>query len=345
MVEASKIKVLVVDDSAFMRLLLCDMLASDAQIEVVGTATNGNEAWKATESLRPEVVLLDLVMPDFDGVYATQKIMTHCPCAILLLTAQNPEHSTTIWEALACGAVDFMLKPAGMLNSKMREQSEFLVQKIRSLKAPKGEKPFPKVTKEPIYKQEHSQASIVAIGASTGGTSVIEYLLSQLPKNFVTPIVIAQHIPATFAQSFAKRLQENLDLPIMLAMEGIEVSPQHIYILPADGNMILQKEGRQVFFAYTQQIFPAYNTPSIDALFQSIATIYQDNSIAILLTGMGADGAQGMEQIFQAGGYTIAQDQASCVVFGMPREAIKRGAVCEILSPEKMLPYITFQNS
>lgn len=340
MVEAGKIRVVLADDSAFMRLLLCDMLASEASIEIVGTASNGEEAWQITQAQKPDAVLLDLIMPDFDGVYATRQIMTHCPCPILLLTAQNPENSDSIWEAMQAGAIDFMLKPAGMLNSKMREQAGNLVQKLKEITS-KEQKNASFISPTPLPTR-NSPTQIVVIGASTGGTSVIEYLLSLLPVHFITPIVIAQHIPPAFAQSFAKRLQETLHLPILVAVEGITVEARHIYLLPADGNMVLQKEvgKNEVFFAYTQDIFSAYNAPSIDALFGSVARIYQNKATGILLTGMGSDGAQGMEQLYEAGSLTIAQDEATCVVFGMPREAIKRGAVHHVLPPLAMKPFL-----
>jgi two-component system chemotaxis response regulator CheB len=340
MVEVGKIRVVLADDSAFMRLLLCDMLASEASIEIVGTASNGEEAWQITQAQKPDLVLLDLIMPDFDGVYATRQIMAQCPCPILLLTAQNPENSNSIWEAMQAGAIDFILKPAGMLNSKMREQAGNLVRKIKEITS--KERKTASFALPTSLPSRSSPTQIIAIGASTGGTSVIEQLLSLLPTRFVTPIVIAQHIPPAFAQSFAKRLQETLHLPILVAVEGISIEPRRIYLLPADGNMVLQKDiGKEdVFFAYTQETFTAYNAPSIDALFGSVAQIYQNKATGILLTGMGSDGAQGMEQLYKAGSLTIAQDEESCVVFGMPREAIKRGAVHHVLPPLAMKPFL-----
>ena len=338
-----KVNVLLADDSGFMRLILSDMLGSDGGIEVVGTAGNGQEAYEKTRILKPDVVLLDLVMPEYDGLYAVKQIMANCPTPIVVLSALGNTNSEAVFEALDAGAYDFLSKPAGVLGSRIREIEEQLVAKIHHASAADLRALYRKKTKGNNNAHTFdSQLSydVVVVGASTGGTGAIEEILQRLPTNFPLPIVIAQHMPADFVESFARRLNDMLPVTVKVAKTG--ESPQNgiVYILPGEQNTTLLQEGGKVRFHRTRQRYPEFNNPSVDALMLSAANCFGGRAIGILLTGMGKDGAEGMAALHRHGAFTIAQNEQSSVVFGMPRAAIERGAARAVLPVKEIAGFV-----
>jgi two-component system chemotaxis response regulator CheB len=338
-----KINVLLADDSGFMRLILSDILGSDGSIGVVGTAVNGQEAYEKTRTLKPDVVLLDLVMPEYDGLYAVKQIMAHCPTPIVVLSALGNTNSEAVFEALDAGAYDFLSKPAGVLGSKLREIEEQLVAKIRHASAADLrtlERKKTHVNHNAHTFDGHLAYEIVVVGASTGGTGAIEEILQQLPSNFPLPIVIAQHMPVDFVELFARRLNDMLPVTVKVAKTGESPQPGIVYILPGDQNTTLTREGAKVRFGRTDQRYAEFNNPSADALLLSAASCFGARSMGILLTGMGKDGAAGMVALHRQGAFTIAQNEQSSVVFGMPRAAIERGAVRAVLPVKEIAGFV-----
>ncbi len=337
-----KINVLLADDSGFMRLVLSDMLGSDGNIGVVGTAGNGQEAFRKTSDLKPDVVLLDLVMPEYDGLYAVKQIMQHCPTPIVVLSALGNTNPEAVFEALDAGAYDFLSKPVGVLGSKIREMEHQLVARIRSASSADLRTLHRKKTKGNTNAHtfdSHLAYDAVVIGASTGGTGAIEEILQKLPDNFPLPVIIAQHMPADFVESFARRLNDMLPLPVKLATNGEMPQNGIVYILPGDQNTLLTRErsNSKVRFSRTEERYAEFNHPSVDALMLSAAGCYGPRAIGIMLTGMGKDGAAGMAAMHGKNAFTIAQNEQSSVVFGMPGAAIGRGAVKQVL-PLKEIP-------
>jgi two-component system chemotaxis response regulator CheB len=338
------VKVLVADDSSFMRLILQDILQQNNQIEVVATAHHGKEAFEKTCTLKPDVVLLDLMMPEYDGLYAIEQINAHCPTPIVVISGASSQQIEHIILALEKGAYDFILKPNAGINAKIRQLAPEITQKI--LQATQAKRsvlaslPHRRHNTNP-HTFDHVNYEVVLIGASTGGTTAIEHILLQLPSNFPVPVVIAQHMPHSFIESFARRLQQLTALKVSVASEGMTLLSESLYILPGNCNMVLMQDNlKQVRFKKSKQQFEAYNNPSIDALFFSAASIYRNKAIAILLSGMGRDGAAGMEALIKQGAYTIAQDEQTATIFGMPKEAIERKAVKKVLPIHEIAPFV-----
>lgn len=336
------IKVLLADDSSFMRLILQDILHNAPSVQLLAIAHDGKEAFEKTIELQPDVVLLDLMMPQYDGLYAIEHIMRHRPTPIVVLSGAASKHSDAILTALEKGACDFILKPNSGISAKIRQLAPEILQKIQQAAQAclrQTQSPYRPNTHPHTF--DHIFYDIVVMGASTGGTTAIEHILQQLPSNLPIPLVIAQHMPHNFIESFTKRLTQFTTLRVALAQEGMLLQAGHIYLLPGNCNMVLLRDSlKKVRFKITEQQFEAYNNPSIDALFYSAATVYGSKAIAILLSGMGRDGAAGMEALLRQGAYTIAQDQQTATIFGMPKEAIDRQAVRRVLPLYEIAPFV-----
>jgi two-component system chemotaxis response regulator CheB len=320
------------------------MLGSDGSIGVIGTAGNGREAYEKTSALKPDVVLLDLVMPEYDGLYAVKQIMAHCPTPIVVLSALGNTNSEAVFEALDAGAYDFLSKPAGVLGSKIREIEEQLVAKIRYASSADLRTLYRKKTGGNNNAHTFDSAlayEVVVIGASTGGTGAIEEILQKLPGNFPLPIIIAQHMPADFVESFGRRLNDMLPVTVKVATTGESPQSGTVYILPGSQNTVLAREGSgKIRFSRTDERYAEFNNPSVDALMLSAAECYGARAIGILLTGMGKDGAVGMAALHRKRSFTIAQNEQSSVVFGMPRAAIERGAIREVLPIKEIAGFV-----
>jgi two-component system, chemotaxis family, protein-glutamate methylesterase/glutaminase len=340
--RAAPIRVLVVDDSAVVREVLVSLLESDAAISVVGQAATGAEAVEMTATLKPDLVTMDLMMPGMNGMEATRRIMARHPTPVLFLSAyfDSRDGMYSRADALAAGALDVVEKPALIPDWRWRASAGALIQKVKSLSQ------VPVIAHihgaRRLLAQEAAQADafpgpaadIVAIGASSGGPRVLEELLSTLPATYALGIIIVQHMTDGFTTGLMRWLQEKCVLPVKVAEEGDAIVPRRVLFTPEDMHLVVQAGGR----VHLSDAAPVNgHRPSIDVTFKSVARCYGARSAGILLTGMGADGAEGLLAIRQAGGVTMAQDEASCTVFGMPRAAIEMGAAQQVLSPAGLI--------
>jgi two-component system, chemotaxis family, protein-glutamate methylesterase/glutaminase len=333
------IRALLIEDSGFMRILLSDLLRRDGNIEVVATATNGFEGVEKVKSLKPDVVITDMVMPQFDGLYVVQQLMKEMPLPIILLSSLD-RTDPKIFDALKEGAFDFIDKPQENevsqgylpLTTMIREAS--LTDYLKLRQRTKGRNTFVH-TFEPRLNYD-----IISIGASTGGPSAVELIVNNLPANLSIPIVIAQHMPERFIESFALRLAETTRLNVSVARDGEPLLQHHIYLAPGTANMRVELSGSSPTVKYVYDHYKEFNSPSIDCLFESVADLYGRRSVGVILTGMGRDGAVGLRKIKGAGGLTIAQDEFSSVVFGMPKIAFESGAACHQIALSEIPNFI-----
>ncbi|MEO9484751.1 MAG: chemotaxis-specific protein-glutamate methyltransferase CheB [Ekhidna sp.] len=326
---SGKLKILVVDDSAFMRLLITDLLSEDSQIEVAGTATNGLEAVQQVKALKPDIVLLDLNMAEYDGLYAVREIMNDRPTPILILSSVGNTDLQPVFEALKSGAVDYINKP-DRNKSKMRELQKELIQKIKSTSRAKPKQISSTKTKAQVVtkkKRSSSKYELIAIGASTGGPTAIERVICSLPKDFDIPIIVCQHMPTMFIPQFVQRLGSLTSLEVVSATKGMKPTPGVIMFCPGHANLILLDKKGGAVVDFTDKVYKEYNNPSINAMMLSASEAYKDKMVGVLLTGMGKDGVKGMSAIHEAGGKTIAQNKESSVIYGMPKAASEAGAV------------------
>ncbi|TAH17332.1 MAG: chemotaxis-specific protein-glutamate methyltransferase CheB [Cytophagales bacterium] len=329
-----------------MRLVIADMLRQDASIEVIDTASNGKEAYEKTIALKPDVVVLDLVMEKYDGLYAVKKITAVQPTPIIILSSLGNVNPDIVVEALNAGAFSFVNKPQGILNAHIREVNETLIDKIKLAAGIDTKKLIQKNQKiqntNPHTFEQKLAYHVIVIGASTGGTGAIENILLNLPSNLPIPLLIAQHIPENFVHSFANRLNDLVPLEIAVAQEDEILRGGKVYITTCSSNTKLKKhaDSNKVRIGLTEEKYPQFNNPSIDSLMLSVAQIYGDKAIGVLLTGMGRDGVQGLSAIYHAGGFTIAQDEKTSVVFGMPKAAIEEGVARFVLPLADIAPFL-----
>lgn len=331
--QERKIRLLIVDDSAIVRKLLAEALSAEPDLEVVGTAPDPFVARDKILSLQPDVLTLDIEMPRMDGLTFLKKLMRFHPMPVVVISSLAQASSRAAIEALQSGAVEVLAKPGGPYS--VGEMKQDLPRKIRAASHARISRPKAVEAAAPVRAGAkaacHAAAStIIAMGASTGGTEAIREVLVQMPEN--SPgIVVVQHIPAVFSTAFASRLNDLCRIHVREAVEGDRVLAGQALIAPGNFHMTLQKRGAEYSVAVRDGERVCYQRPSVDVLFDSVASVAGANAIGALLTGMGADGAQGMLKMKRAGARTIAQDEASCVVFGMPREAIRMGAVDHVL--------------
>ena len=330
------VKVLIVDDSAVVRAVLSRELAKDPQISVVGTAPDPLVASDKIESLQPDVVTLDINMPRMDGLTFLRGLMKHRPLPVIIVSSVSQVGSKIAMEALEFGAVDIMQKPGGTIS--LPEMSTELAAKIKAAAsarvrirhaAPAAMRPkIAPASTGPVK-------SLIAVGASTGGTQAIQTFLTGLPEQ-IPPILIVQHMPEGFTRAFADRLNGLCPFEVKEAAHGDGVAPNRVLIARGNYHMELAKHG--VHFTVDVKDGPKVQRqrPAADVLFQSVARLAAPMSIGVIMTGMGADGAEGLLAMKKAGARTIAQDEASCVVFGMPKEAIALGAAEQILPLERI---------
>ncbi len=329
------IRVLVVDDSALVRKLLTEELSRYDDITVVGTAVDPYAAREKIIALKPDVITLDVEMPRMDGLSFLVKLMKHYPVPVIIVSSLTPTNSDAAIRALSLGAVDVIGKPGSA--TSVPDISRQLVQSIRAASRAKLQKrvepvaggltPARPVTGLAGLSMTHK---IIALGASTGGTQALEAVLTRLPPA-MPGIVICQHMPEKFTASFAQRLNSVCALDVREAKDGDAVVPGVALIAPGNFHMMLTLSGAQYQVRVKDGPRVHHQRPAVDILFSSVARHAGRNAIGAIFTGMGADGARGLLQMREAGAHTIAQDEASCVVFGMPREAIKAGAAVEVL--------------
>jgi two-component system, chemotaxis family, protein-glutamate methylesterase/glutaminase len=345
----AKIRVLIVDDSALMRQILTELLSQDPGIEVVGTAPDPYIAREKIKALNPDVLTLDVEMPRMDGLTFLEKLMAGHPMPVVMVSSLTETGCQTTMRALELGAVDFFTKPKIDLRDGMDEQSRDLIAKVKGAACAKvrrlarrGDGASPASSSPPVSASGVPTAmlkttdTIIAIGASTGGTEAIRELLQDLPPN-TPPIVITQHMPEKFTRTFADRLDSLCRISVKEAEDGDSVLPGHALIAPGSYHMTLVRSGARYSVRLNQEPPVNRHRPSVDVMFRSVARHAGANSVGVILTGMGGDGAAGLFEMKQAGAYTIAQDEDSCVVFGMPKEAIKLGGVDKVL-PLSQIP-------
>ncbi|MBN1502882.1 chemotaxis response regulator protein-glutamate methylesterase [Candidatus Woesearchaeota archaeon] len=332
------ISVLVVDDSAFMRKILSDILNSDPEISVVDAVRDGASTLKRVAELSPDVITLDIHLPDIGGIELIKKIMEDTPTPILVISALTKEGSSYTIEALQSGAVDFLLKPSGEISLDIEKLKQEIISKVKIVNIAQINK-IKAAPLIPSHKFSPTRRKIVVIGASTGGPQTLEGLLLPLPKNIPSPILIVQHMPAGgFTASLAERLNRLCEIEVREAKEGEELEAGVALIAPGGLHMELISDNP----VYEGTIHLGADPPelgvrpSVNKLFRSVASIFKENTIGIILTGMGSDGTIGSGEIKNYRGTIIAQAEESCVIFGMPKEVIKAGYADEILPIEKI---------
>ncbi|MCC7475101.1 MAG: chemotaxis response regulator protein-glutamate methylesterase [Pirellulales bacterium] len=349
-----KIRVLVVDDSVVIRRLLTDILCQDAEIEVAGTAPNGQIALAKLTQINPDLVTMDIEMPIMDGLETLPELRKKFPkLPVIMFSTLCSRGAMATLDALARGATDYVTKPAnvGSVTAGMQCVKEQLLPKIKALC------PFntasQAVARLPLPQRLHIERKprgnrtydIVAIGSSTGGPQALTAVLKALPGSVPVPIVIVQHMPPVFTKHLADRLHQESALTVVEARGGERIEPGHVYIAPGDYHMELRRDGVAVKTVLTQG--PPENScrPAVDVLFRSVANVYGVGSLGVVLTGMGQDGARGSESIVHTGGSVIAQDEASCVVWGMPRAVTEAGLASQVLPlgsiPNEILRHVS----
>ena len=330
-----KIKVLIVDDSAIVRKIFKRELSKDPKIEIVGAAPDPFVARDKIIELNPNVVILDIEMPRMDGLTFLRKLMKHYPIPVIIVSSLTPEGGELALEAIDSGAVDVLCKPSGAYS--VGDLSVQLIEKIYAAASAniKSFSPKRKFHRKKVLSLPKTSNKIVAIGASTGGTQAIEEILSGLPPSF-PGIVIVQHMPEHFTRSFAERLNKYCAIEVKEAENNDAVIPGRALIAPGNYHMILKKSGAYYYVKIKSGPLVSRHRPSVDVLFKSVAKFAGKNAIGIILTGMGNDGAKGIMLMKEKGAITIAQNEKSCVVFGMPKEAIALGCIDYVLPLDKI---------
>jgi len=326
------IKVLIVDDSAVVRKILSEELSRYKDIEIAGTAVDPYVARDKIVELRPDVITLDLEMPRMDGLSFLAKLMKYYPLPVVVLSSLTPKNSETALQALALGAVEVICKPGSAYSTP--DISRTLVHAIRaaaSSRIIREEKKEPAAAPRNLGALlEKTTNKVIAIGASTGGTKAIECVLRELPAHSPGTVIV-QHMPANFTTTFAQRLNKICPMEVREANDDDHVVPGIALIAPGNHHMVLRRSGG-VYMVKIKDGPPVhYQRPSVDVLFQSVAQYAGKNAVGVILTGMGADGAKGLLAMRERGAVTIAQNEASCVVFGMPKEAINLGGACSVV--------------
>jgi len=341
--NTAKIRVLVIDDSALIRKLLPELLSRDPGIEVVGTASDPFIAREKIKQLNPDVLTLDVEMPRMDGVSFLKNLMRLRPMPVVMFSSLTAAGAELTLDTLDIGAVDFMTKPKLDLTQGIEAYAEELIAKVKAAAQAKV-RPYAVAASTDLAPAARVIASarlvkttdkLIAIGASTGGTEAIQEVLLGLPPD-VPGVVMTQHIPEAFSQSFAQRLHRNTALIVKQAEDGDLIQQGHAFLAPGNLHLRVVRDGARYRCRLDDGPPVNRHKPSVDVLFDSVAQAAGPNCVAMILTGMGGDGAEGMKRLRATGAHTIAQDEASSVVWGMPGEAVKRGAACEVLPLAKI---------
>ncbi|MGA8431412.1 MAG: chemotaxis response regulator protein-glutamate methylesterase [Candidatus Sulfotelmatobacter sp.] len=333
-----RIRVLVVDDSALMRKLIPQMLATDDSIEVVGTAMDGTFCLKKIEELRPNVVTLDLEMPGMNGIDTLKEIMRSRPVPVIVFSSHSVEGASVTLKALGLGAFDFVTKPKDA-TTHMAETARELISKVKAAAESKLKPRILSSTRAKIEKKSAAgtgPTKIVAIGISTGGPQALEYMLAQLPGDFPASILVVQHMPEGFTGMFAKRLDELSHLRVKEAQSGDAIEAGRVLICPGSRHLRAKRLPLGDVAVLGDDAKVNGHRPSADVLLRSVAEEFTTQVVGILMTGMGDDGAEGLNAVKKAGGLTIAQSEDSCVVYGMPKAAIERGYAQRVVALDAM---------
>lgn len=340
---SEKIKVLIVDDSDLTREVLKKILEVDPSLQVIGMAENGLTAVDLVKNLKPDVVVMDIQMPVMDGFKATEQIMAYCPTPIVILSSVIDRGGIyTTFNALAAGAVDVMEKPSLLPNASWLEIGSVFIKKVKLVSKAKVITHVKGKVKgisryiEPVSfdGSMKNKYEVVAIGASTGGPSVIMQILKTIPPDYGSGILVVQHMSAGFINNFVEWLGSACKIRVKLAQEGEMVGKGQVLVAP-DGYHTIVKNKKTIGLLSGETVNSV--KPSVDILFKSVAELYGESAVGVLLTGMGADGADGLKHMKDRGGLTIAQSEESCSVFGMPKAALEKGAVSKVFSVEDII--------
>jgi len=331
-------RVLIVDDSSFFRRRVNEILESDARIEVVGMAKNGLEAVEQAEKLKPDVITMDIEMPVMDGITAVRKIMQKSPIPILMFSSLTTDGAKATLDALDAGAVDFLPKKFDDISNDREEAKRLLCARVRLIAArglgitPVATTVVKQKSSVPASQPRKKNHQLVAIGTSTGGPVALQEVLTKLPKNFPVPIILVQHMPASFTPSFAQRLDGLCQIDVREAVDGDVLKPGLALLAPGGKQMEIVKSGRDFSVKISEPLLGQNYKPSVDVAFDSVARFYPGTALGIVLTGMGADGREGAKKMKQGGSELWSQDEASCVVFGMPA-ALEEAGLSDYVLP------------
>ncbi len=336
------IKVLVVDDSAFIRALLTKILNSDSELKVVATAEDAFDARDKIKKYQPDVLTLDIEMPKMDGISFLRNIMRLRPMPVVMVSTLTHAGADITLEALELGAFDFISKPTTDVKEKLIELAAELISKVKAAASCNRhalEIEEPKKREKLHLSQKNNLFDIIAIGASTGGTEAIQSIIRRLPTN-LPPIVMTQHIPDVFSTSYARRLNEQVDINVMEVRSPQILEYGHAYLAPGHMHMTIKRKGNQLCAVLSDEPPVNRHKPAVEILFDSVAKVTGARSMAVLLTGMGQDGAKSLLRLKESGALTIAQDEESSVVWGMPGAAVKLGAATSVISLHRIPEFI-----
>lgn len=349
MFENEKIKVLVVDDSAIVRDIISSVIEKQSDMELLGTAPDPFIARDKIVRLNPDIITLDIEMPRMDGLTFLEKLMTYYPIPVIIVSSITTKDKSAVIKALELGAYDVVNKPGGSIT--VDEVTDEIIQKVRdayfnrntfikkwkelSQKITQKTKPI----KKPILSEIQTTDKLITIGASTGGTIALEYIVERLPKH-LPPIVVAQHMPINFTYQFAQRLNELSELTIKEAEDDELIQSGYMYIAPGGKHLIITRQGASFYANLDDGERVNFQKPAVDVLFKSVAKLAGKNALGILLTGMGKDGAEGLLEMKKSGALTIAQDEETSIVWGMPRAAAELNAALKILPLDEIIQEI-----
>lgn len=341
----SKIKAVIIDDSAFMRKAISIMLEDDNEIEVVATAKNGLEGYELVKKISPDIVTLDIEMPIMDGLTALEKIMKDCPTSVLMISSLTTEGAEATLKALELGAVDFIPKELSYVNVNIINIKDDLIRKVKEIVRQRAVRTRlgtlrPKFGKDDLNVPEkyvgkklpHMNYRAIALGISTGGPMSLQQVVPKLKENLNIPMFIVQHMPPKFTKSLADRLDNISKVKVKEAEDGEIVRGGTVYIAPGGSHMILKKNGPELTIKISDKPDDTLHRPSVDVMLDSVISIYGKNLLGVIMTGMGKDGMVGIKKLKEIGGSCLAQNEASCVVYGMPK-AIVDNELADVVAP------------
>ncbi|MCQ8879859.1 chemotaxis response regulator protein-glutamate methylesterase [Pseudoalteromonas shioyasakiensis] len=331
------IKVLVIDDSPLIRQLLTEVLNQAKDLTVVGCAEDPYQAREMIKQLNPDVITLDIEMPKMDGISFLKNLMRLRPMPVVMISTLTKKGSPITLEALELGAVDFIAKPSVNVSQQFAQYTQLVQQKVRTAASARV-RSFKVMQEKPLDASaitEFDIKAVLAIGASTGGTEAIKEVLLRMPKN-CPPIVVTQHIPPVFSSSFAQRMDRTCAINVKEAEHGDKLVAGLAYIAPGDKHLTVIKQGMNLYCQLDESTPVNRHRPAVDTLFNSLVNVCPKNTVAALLTGMGSDGAQGLLALRQHGAYTLAQDELTSVVWGMPKAAIELNAATDVVPLDKV---------
>jgi len=362
------IKVLVVDDSGFFRRRIGEMLGADPNLEVVGFARTGEESITLTKQLKPDVITMDIEMPGMNGIEATRRIMAEQPTPVIMFSSLTTEGAQSTFDALDAGALDFLPKRFQDIAKDIDEARIVLCDRVRAVARTRvstsaapapapAAKPKPVATPRPAavakeprtvsvnekpaaIRSRHGKISLVAIGTSTGGPVALQNVLTKIPADFPLPIVIVQHMPATFTPTFAQRLNTQCAITVKEAQDGDRLEAGVALLAPGGKQMLIKANGGEAFIKIEESEPSLTYKPSVDITFRSVSKVFPDNTLAIIMTGMGADGREGCRELKTHGSEVWAQDEQSCVVYGMPAAVVDAGLTDEVLDVDHIGAHI-----